>query len=422
MKISSEDVSPIEKKLVVEVDPAAVDKELERAYRALSRKVSIRGFRPGKAPRRVLEQQFKDQVESEVRQTLVQETLPEALKERGLNPITAPAVRLESLRAGTPFRYHAKVELKPKIEIKDYKGLPFKPIAVEVVDAQVDAEIDRIRQNASQLVPVGDRDRVMQGDFVVVDYSGSIEGTPLKGTVGENVTFEVAPGKFYEGHAPELQGSSVGDSRDIDVKFPGDYRAQNLRGKKVTFKMAVRGLKKREAPALDDEFAKDVGAKDLAELRARVKEDLLTRAKEQAERDERDQLMKVLAERNPFDIPSGMVERAINQIIEAGAERLSQSGVDLRKVQLDMPKLREEMRDRAAFEVRAALLLEAVAKAEKIEPTDADVDARIEEVAAKAKQPVAKVRAQVDRNAIRARLTEEKAVASLRHDANAETK
>jgi trigger factor len=420
MKVSTEDVSAIEKKLLVEVDPEMVDRELERAYKALSRRVAIRGFRPGKAPRRVLEQQFKDQVETEVRQALVQETLPQALKERDLNPVTNPTVRLEGLRSGTPFRYHAKVELKPKFEVKDYKGLPFKPIVAETTEAQVDTEIGQMRERAAQLVPVVDRDRVMEGDFVSADYAGSISGVPLKDALAENVTFEVKAGKFYEGQALELKGASVGESRDVEVTFPSNYNAAHLRDKTVRFKMTVRGLKKREPPALDDEFAKDLGAKDLADLKSRVKEDLASRAKETAERGERDQLAKALAERNPFDIPSGMVERAIDQILDAGAERLSQAGLDLRKMRLDVPRLREDLRERATFEVRAALLLEAVAKAEKIDPSDADIDARIAEVAQKANQPLAKVKSQVDRNALKARLVEEKAIALLRTEAKIE--
>ncbi len=418
MKVSSEDLSAVEKRLVVEVEPEQVGKALDRAYRELSRRVSIKGFRPGRVPRRILEQHFKEKVEGEVREDLVRETLPHIMQEQGLFPVAAPRVMPDALSPGSPFRYQARIELRPQVELKDYRTLPFKPVAVEVTEAQIAAEVEKLRRAASQLVPVADRDKVMTGDFAVVDYAGFVDHKPFKPATGENATFEVSPGSFFDGHAPELAGARVGETREITAQFPSDFRITSVRGKSARFQMTVRSIKLKEAPALDDEFAKDLGAENLGALKARVREQLLGRAKETAEREERDQLVKILAERNPFEIPSGMVDNAVNVLIEGAVSRLVAAGVDSRR--LDLERIRDGFREQAAFETRAALILEAVARQEKIEPSEEEIDRRIDEAAKRANQPRAKIEPTIDRASVAARLRQEKAISFLKSAALAE--
>lgn len=415
MKVSAEDLSPIEKRLHVELDPVRVEKELDRAYKARSRQVSIPGFRAGKIPRRILEQRFRGEVEAEARQRLIEESLSQALADIGVVPVAPPQLlQLDSLKIGEPFRYHAKIEVKPVVEVKEYRGLPLVPRAPKVSDADVDAEIEHLRAAAAQLVPVTDRDRVMTGDFAVVDYAAAVDGKPLPGLRGENKTFEVAEGESLGGLAAGLAGARVGETRELPQTFGANYAQAPLRGKTAKVTFHVRGIKRREAPALDDEFAKDLGAKGLLDLKDRVRGQLVERTKADADRDERDQLVRALADRNPFDVPNAMVERALNQILQAGAARLLRQGIDLNRAEAEVDRLRKELWPAALFEVRAALLLEAVANQEGIAVADADVAERLSEIARQAKQPVEKVRAQVGAEAVKNRLVEERVVAVLR--------
>ncbi len=424
MKVNVETVSTVEKKLLIEVPADRVTKELERAYQSLSRNVRVPGFRQGKVPRRILEGRYKDQVEQDVVQHLVEHTWREAVDEQDLFPVAQPVVSPERLEQGKPFKYEARVEVKPEVTAKDYMGLEFARTEPKVTDEMVNDELTRIQESLAQLQPIEDRTTAQTGDYAIIDHEGFLDGAPIEGGKGEDVTVKIEAGSLLEGSAPMLAGKNIGDTVDATVEFPPDYQDESVRGKTGTFKLTLKSLKKRDLPALDDELAKDLGvaAKTLGELKAKIREGLDNAEKQRTERENRENLLKALVEKNPLDVPRALVERGIDMMVAGAAERFQRQGLDIRQMGLDFRKIREDLREKATQEVKAALLLEAIARQENIEVTDGDLADHFAKLASELSMPEAKVRAHFERdaaemNALKNRLREEKTVALLQSEA-----
>lgn len=421
MKVQVEELSPVEKKLSIEVDSTRVADELTRAYAAVGKQVRLPGFRQGKVPRRILEQKFREQVEDDVIQRVVQSAYVEAITQHNVEPVSQPQVTNSGLKPGAPFSFEARVEVKPKIEAKDYKELPLKKTDTAVTDAQVDEQVEKMRQSASRLEPVADRDVAKAGDFATIDYDATIDGKPFTGNKAEGVTAEIAPGELVDSNIAALEGVKVGDTKELDYVFPQDYRVDEVKGKTAHFKIQVKGLKTKIVPELNDDFAKEAGGENAADLRTKVRSNLEATQKSKAQNEERDAVFKVLIERNPFEVPKAMVERAIDSMLEGALRQMQRSGLDVRNLGLDFMRLRDEMRERAVQEVKGTLLLEAVAEKESIQATDADIEKKLEELATESGQPVANIRKYFtrpdDRLGLSLRLREEKTIEFLKAQA-----
>jgi len=428
MKIQVEAVSPVEKKVAIEVDPERVAAEIAKGYASLGRRVKLKGFRPGKAPRHVLERSFKEQVEGEVLERLVGETFSEAVKRESITAVAPPHVHVEEpgLGEGRPLRYTARVEVKPRLEPRDYKGLEVAKRVPEVTDQMVSDELTRIQDSMAQLVPVEGRFEAQEGDHAVIDHEGTVGGQPFEGGKSEGVTVQVRPGELTDGNILALAGKKLGETLELDQAFPATYRVEALRNKVARFKITLKALKTRQVPSLDDELAKDLGIEGVATLdalRKRVREDLEKRERRRAEGEHKDALVKAALRKNDFEVPPALVERAIDAMLESTAERFARQGVDIRQLDLDVARLRGDLREQALLQVKGALLLEAIADAEKIEVADADVQAEIARMASEMGVPLAKVQQQIRsgeaRSALRNRLREDKALALLSANAAA---
>jgi trigger factor len=426
MKIEVEAVSPVEKKVTVEVDPERVAKELDRAYATLGRRVKLRGFRAGKVPRNVLERHFRDEVERDVVQKLVSAGFDDAVREQDIQAVAPPRVDLKEtgLKAAEPFRFTATVEVKPKLEPKDYKGLEAKRRPVEVTDQAISDELTRIQDGMAQLVPVEGRFDAQEGDYAVIDHEGTVEGKSFEGGKAEGVTVRVGQGDIADGLIPQLAGKKLGETFEFDQTFPADHRLEWVRGKVAHFQMTLKGLKSRQLPSLDDELAKDLGVEGvdtLEKLRARIREDLTKREQRRSDIELRDALVKAALAKNDFEVPPALVERAIDMMIGGAGERFARQGLDLRQMGLDLPRLRAELREQALLQVKGALLLEAIADTEKIEVSEADVEAEIAKTASELNLPLAKVQQQMrsgeSRLALRNRIREDRALALLTSEA-----
>jgi len=425
MKSSVETVSPVERKIHVEIEPERVLAELDQAYRTLGRQVKIEGFRPGKVPRRILERRYKAQVEADVAQALVERTYREVITDQKLAVVAPPRVEQAELKVGEPMHYDARVEIRPVIEPKDYAGMPVKRGKHEVAPAQVDEEIEKLRKNFAQTVPVTDRDVAQKGDLAVIDFEALIEGQPFTGNKGENTQVEVAEGEFVRGEVAQAEGMKVGSEKTVDYAFPADFRIAEAAGKQAKLTIKLKELKKKELPALDDELAKDANlGQTVAEMRQKIEEALKANAKAEKERETRTALLQELIRRNPFECPSAMIERGVDMMIQGGIDRMARQGIDVRQLGMDFDNLRGEMRPKAEEEVRGSLLLEAVADKEKIEPTEADFQKRLEELAKENEVPVERVkeifRRADQREGLMMRLREEQTVAFLESKAQIE--
>lgn len=421
MKVRVEELSPVERKLSIEVEPAVVSQELDRAYATLSRQVKIAGFRPGKVPRRILEQKFRRDVEDDVIHRVVERAFLEAIREHKVEAVGSPQVRNEGIRPNEPFTFEARVEVKPKVEPKDYKGLSLKKNEVKVTDDEVDKQLAAMQKRMVHVEPLEGRTVAQAGDVATIDFEADIDGKPFPGNKGQDVTVEVTPGELVHGNLPALEGTRVGAVKEIPYVFPADYREKSLQGKQATFRVTLKTLKQQVTPELNDDFAKEMGLTDFAALKAKVKDDLTRSATNRVQAEERDALVKALIAKNPFDVPKAMVERALDVMLEGGLRAMMRAGVDPRMVGMDFQKLREDMRERADSEVRGTLLFEAIATQEKISATDAEIDARIEQLATESGQALSAVKKHYknpdERRGLSLRLTEEKTVAFLKSQA-----
>jgi trigger factor len=311
--------------------------------------------------------------------------------------------------------------VKPKIDVKDYREVPLTKNEAAVDDAQVNDQLEKMRQSHATLEPITDREVAQMGDFATVDYEATIDGQPFTGSKTEGVTAEIAPGELVDSNIAALDGVKVGDTKEIDYAFPPDYRVEEVKGKTAHFKLHLKGLKKKVVPELNDELAKELGAQTVDELRTRVKTNLEATQRSKAQQETREALIKALVERNPFEVPKAMVERAIDSMLEGAMRQMARSGLDVRNMGLDFMRLRDEMRERAVQEVKGTLLLEAIAQKEGIQAGEEDVEKKIEELATEAGQPVANVRKYFknpdDRLGLSLRLREEKTIEFLKAQA-----
>jgi len=419
-----EDLSPVVKKVSVELAPDRVKDALDRAYTNVSRTVKLKGYRQGHVPRRLVERYFGDDVKKDVAQKLVTGSIHEALAEHKLDPVAPPRVENGAVEAGQPFKYTATVEVRPRVEPKDYQGLQVPQVEVEVTDAQVEERIEEMRKQQAMFVPVEGRNVVEAGDFVSVDYQGFIDGAPLRGAKREGVLLEVVPGSMLENKAEGLLGARVGETRELGVTFPADYAVEDLRNKEGRFKAVVKNLKTRDTPALDDAFVQDLGgeAKTLAELREKLKAEMVQQMKERAEGERREKMLEALVARNPIEAPPALVERNVDAMLQGMLEGFMRRGLDPRQLGLDVDRMRDELRQRALLEVKGYLLLEAIAEKEKIEASEEDLDKHFEKLSGELKQPAEKIRAAFRRqdslDSLKGRLRQDKALAFLLSTAN----
>jgi trigger factor len=421
MKIQVEKVSPVESKVTIEVDPERVAQEIDRAYSGLGRRVKLRGFRPGKAPRKVLERYFRAEVETEVSEKIVQQAFAEAVKVEAIAPVAPPQVSIsEGVAEGKPMRFTARVEVKPIVDPKEYKGLAVERKVGEVKDDMVSAELTRLQNQFAQIVPVEGRFEAQEGDWAVIDHEGTIDGKPFDGSKAEGVTVQVVAGAISDGNFELLKGKKLGETVEFEERFPEDHRVEALRGKVAKMTATLKALNTRLVPSLDDAFAKQIGVEGietLDQLRARIRSDMEKAQARVADAEFKNALVKEALSKNEFEVPPAMVERAIDVLIEGATQRFAQSGIDMSELQLDYARMRADLRDQALFHVRGRLLLEAIAEAEKVEATEEDFQAEAARIAEEAGAPLAKVQQQMRgkeaREALRNKIKEDKVLALM---------
>jgi len=331
----------------------------------------------------------------------------------------------EGVAEGKPLRYTARVEVKPKLEPKDYKGLEVTRKPPEVTDDMISAELTRLQESFAQLAPVEGRFEAQEGDWAVVDHEGTIDGKQFDGSKAEGVTVKVAAGSISEGNLGVLAGKKLGDVVELDEPFGADHRNEALRGKVAHMQVTLKALKARQLPSLDDALAKGLGVEGietLDQLRARIRADLERREQRRAANELRDALVHAALARNEFEVPPALVERAIDTMLEAAAERFARSGIDIRQLQLDYAKMRADLREQALTQVRGRLLIEAIADAEKLDASDEDIQAEVARLAEEMGTSLSKVQQQMRgkeaREALRNKVREDKALALLTSAAN----
>jgi trigger factor len=381
MKIDVDELSPVQKKIRVELPPEAVKDQFSRAYQDLGRRVRIKGFRAGKAPRSVLEGLYGDEIKGQVRSQLVEDSLDEAIKERGLQIVSRPEIESNELEEGRGFSFSAVIEVKPDIEVKDYRGIEVEKVKIAITDSQVDAALERLRESHARLEPVEDRDIVEQGDFVTLDFEGSIAGKPFSGGKGENYFLEVGGGQALPQFETAIVGLKVGERATVHVNYPEDYANRELAGNVVDFSVIVRDIKKKVLPILDDEFAKDHGeCASLEELRAKIRARLEHELKQIQDEELKEQIINRAIGDHSFMPPPAMVERQTRYLMERYQNRASGQADAQSGAAPSMEETRKTLEERARRQVQATLLVEKIAQRENIEVSDQEVQERIDQL------------------------------------------
>ena len=375
MKVSVEELSSTRRRLQVEVPPERVRETLEEIYRDLRRRVRVKGFRAGRAPLDLIKSLYRDYAYQEAVSKLIEETLPKALEEGSVQPLLTSQVEPGSLSPSTPFSYQAIVEVKPQVDLKGYKGLKLKVKRAEKVkEEEVEAELERMRDYAAKMQPVEDRDQVDEGDWVLLDFEAFLEGRPVRDGRVENHLLEVGSGTLVPGLEEGLVGARVGEEREIPVKMPEDHPREDLAGREVTFKAKVKEIRRKVLPAIDDEFAKDMGYKDLEALRTKVKEELQRRRQEEERLALRQAALEALLEANPVETPPTLVANRAKELLQRLRERSGPSFPEEKE-----EELLEQCRRIAERETKVAFLVEEIAKREGIEVSEEEIGQRLTE-------------------------------------------
>jgi trigger factor len=395
MKTEFVDVNETRKNVRVEIPSDVVDAEIDRIARDYSRKARIPGFRPGKAPARVIKQRFKDQILHDVAHDLIPRAVDDALRERGVEALDTPDVRDVTIDEGRPLTFTASFDTVPPFEPGEYSTIALRRPGGDVTDDAVNQAIGRLRERAARHDPVEGRG-IVDGDTAVLD----VERREPDGTSGthENVNVEIGAKANPPGFDEQLIGLETGATKTFTIRYPPDYPVAEMANTELTYTVTVKGIKKRVLPELDDEFAKDLGEFETFDaLRTRVREDLAHEARHAADREVRAELMKQLAARVPFDVPTSLIEREIDRRLEDFARRLVEQQIDPRQAGIDWNAFRESQRDVAREAVAAALVLDEVARREQLEVPDEEVDREVGRYAERTGRTPAAVRARLEK-------------------------
>lgn len=373
--------------LTVEVDAEKVNEGLDEAFKKVVKKVQIPGFRKGKIPRFLFEKRFGvESLYADALDILLPEAYAKAVEETGIEPVDRPEIDVEQIEKGKSLIFTAKVTVKPEVTLGQYKGLEVEKLDDTVTDEDVEQELKRLQERHAELV-VKEEGTVENGDTVVIDFEGFVDGEAFEGGKAENYSLVIGSGTFIPGFEEQLIGMAAGEEKDIEVTFPEEYHAEQLAGKPAVFKIKLHEIKTKQLPALDDEFAKDVDeeVETLDALKEKIKERLTNEKKEEAEAALRDAVVQKATENAQMDIPEVMVKNETDRMIREFEQRLQMQGLNLDLYYQfsgqDEAALREQMKEEAEKRVRVTLTLEAIVKAENIDVTEEEVEKELQEMA-----------------------------------------
>ncbi|KAA6454585.1 MULTISPECIES: trigger factor [Bacillus] len=384
--------------LTVEVDAETFKTALDDAFKKVVKQVSIPGFRKGKIPRGLFEQRFGvEALYQDALDILLPVEYPKAIEEAGIEPVDRPEIDVEKIEKGESLIFTAKVTVKPEVKLGDYKGLNVEKDETAVTDEDVQNELKALQERQAELV-VKEEGTVEEGNTVVLDFEGFVDGEAFEGGKAENYSLEVGSGSFIPGFEEQLTGLEAGAEKDVEVTFPEEYHAEDLAGKPAVFKVKIHEIKAKELPELDDEFAKDVDeeVETLAELTEKTKKRLEEAKENEADAKLREELVLKASENAEADVPQAMIDTELDRMMKEFEQRLQMQGMNLELYTQfsgqDENALKEQMKEDAAKRVKSNLTLEAIAQAENLEVTDEEVDAELSKMAEAYNMPVENIK------------------------------
>lgn len=384
-------------KLTIEASAEEFEAAMQKAYLKNKNKINIQGFRKGKAPRIMIEKMYGPGVFYEdAANEIIPEAYSKAAEESGLEIVSRPEIDVTQIEKGKSFIFTATVAVKPEVTLGEYKGLEYNAEPVEVTEEDLAAELKRVQEQNSRTVTVEDR-AVENGDITTIDYEGFVDGTPFEGGKAENQELVIGSHSFIDTFEEQLVGKNIGEEVEVNVTFPEEYHAKELAGKPAVFKVKVNGIKVKELPELDDEFASDVSDFDtMDEYKEDVKKKLLEKKEKEAKTAKENALVEKAIENAQMEIPDAMIETQARQMVDDFAQRLQMQGLSMQQYMqytgMDVAKMVEQMKPQAEKRIKTRLVLEKIAETESIEVTDEEINAEIEKMASAYKMEADKLK------------------------------
>ena len=384
-------------KLVIEATAEEFEAGLNTAYNKSKSKINVPGFRKGKAPRKIIEQLYGQEVFFEdAANAIIPDAYAKACIESELDIVSQPKISVTQLEKGKPFVFEAEVAVRPEVELGNYKGVEVSKIDTEATDADVEEEIKKVAEQNSRTITVEDR-AVKDGDMTVIDFEGFIDGEAFEGGKGENYPLTIGSHSFIDNFEDQIIGMNIGDEKEINVTFPEDYHAEELKGKPATFKVSVKEIKEKQLPDIDDDFAQDVSDFDtLDEYKANLKKKIAERKEAEAKKQKETEAIEKIVADSKMDIPQAMIDTQVTRMAEDFAQRLQQQGLSLemyfKYTGLTAEKILDDMKPEAVKRIQNSLVLEAVAKAENIQVSDDEFNAELSKMAEMYKMEVDKIK------------------------------
>jgi len=394
MQVTVEDISSVKKTLHVEIPREEVVREIDRAYDEIKKSAKIKGFRPGKVPRSVLEKMFRKDVLADVSSRLIQSSFIDAVKEKDLRVVGRPQLDPPEIDLSQPYKYAATVEVTPSIADFDLKGMKLKRSVYTVSETEVDAQLKMLQKNLARLEKIADNRPVREGDNLLIDFEGFKDGRPFAGTPKtENFTLKVGAGAVLREFDQQMAGMAAGETREFPVTFPADYANKALAGQTVQFKVKLNEIREEILPEINDEFAKNAGRfETLEDLKHGITTNLTQGYEKRVEQELSEQAFSGLLERAAFEVPETLVEMELDGIVEEAERSFSYRNTSLADAGLSREIIAEKYRDTALKQVKRHLILGKIIDQEKIELSDDELNEALQKMADSFQQPVAEIR------------------------------
>jgi trigger factor len=383
--------------LEISIPVAELESETSRVVADVQKRAKLPGFRPGKAPASIIRKQFSGDIRQQVLESLVPKALQKQFEAENLSVVGTPDISDVHFHDGEPLRFKATFEVFPEIELGDYKGVEVPYHDPEVSEEDVNKRLDEIREQKAQFINVDPRP-LQDGDFAVVSLESlsGVEGEPVK---TDEMQLELGAKDTFEAFTENLRGLSPGDEKDFEVTYPENYAAERLAGRTVQFHATVKGLRRKELPELDDDFAQELGDyRTVDELREAVRKALFSQRQYEAQQEAKNKIIDKLVDTHEFPVPEVFVDRQIKNRVEQSIRGMAAEGMDLRNLKLDWEKVRETQKEKAVREVKASLLLGKISEREHIHATRDEVDREVEKTARQQRKPVAAVHMEFEKN------------------------
>jgi trigger factor len=377
--IQVEDLSQVKKKITLEVPEDTVTSVIDSQYRDLKKTVQLKGFRKGKVPLDIIRSYFKSQVLAEASRKIIEETFQPALDEQKIVPVSVIKIDPEEFEAGKPFKYTAEIEVPPPIEAKDYKGITIKKYIREFDEGEVDKRIKAVQERNARLSPISDRG-ITKADHIVADIRAEADGEPVPSLTVTDYHMEMGRDFYLAGFDANIEGMKLEETREFSMDLPADFPKSAIAGKTCKFNVILKEAKEKVLAAIDDDFARDLGAfENLEALKEEIRKDIREMQEQEAQRESEKQIIDALLETNEFEVPDSMVEQQVDRFLDRTIQSMAAHGIDPKRMPAPTEAQRTQMRPGAIRTVKAGLVLKAIGEQEHIEISDEEMNAGVEE-------------------------------------------